>query len=72
VRNGSGNLSDGAGIELPDIETARNYAVGLACELMFGNEARKRHWSLFAHDAEGKESSQSTIQSGISRPTHNG
>ena len=55
VRNGSGNLFDADGIELPDIEAVREYAVGLARELMFGNEVGKRHWSLCAHDAERRE-----------------
>ena len=55
VRNGAGNLFDEDGIELPDMAAAREYAGALARELMFRNEARKRHWSLFVHDAQGEE-----------------
>ena len=55
VRNGAGNLFDEDGIELPNIAAAQEYAGGLARELMFRNEARKRHWSLFVHDARGEE-----------------
>jgi hypothetical protein len=55
VRNGSGSLADEDGIELPNAEAARKYACVLARELMFRNEARKRHWLLFVCDAEGNE-----------------
>jgi hypothetical protein len=55
VRTGSGNLFDEDGVELADNEAARNYARDLARELMFRNEARKRCWWVFVHDAEGKE-----------------
>jgi hypothetical protein len=55
VRNGSGNLSDDDGIELPNDAAARDYACDLARELMFRNEVRKRHWWLVIRNAEGKE-----------------
>jgi hypothetical protein len=55
VRNGSGNLADEEGIELPDVQAAREHACALARELMFRNEPRKRHWLLFVRDAEGNE-----------------
>jgi hypothetical protein len=55
VRNGSGNLADEDGIELPNAEAAREYACALARELMFRNETRRRHWLLFVRDSEGNE-----------------
>jgi hypothetical protein len=44
LRNGFGNLLDQDGVDLPDAEAARNYARGVARELMFRDESRKRHW----------------------------
>jgi hypothetical protein len=55
VRNGLENLFDEQGVELRDIAAAEDYARGLARELMFGNEARKRHWWVSVHDADGNE-----------------
>jgi hypothetical protein len=50
LRNGSGNLLDREGVDLPDVEAARKYARGVARELMFRSEARKRSWSVMVRD----------------------
>jgi hypothetical protein len=55
VRTGSGNLFDKEGIELPNVEAAREYAGKLARELMYRNEPKKRHWWVRARDVAGKE-----------------
>jgi hypothetical protein len=55
IRNGFGNPFDEEGVDLPDVESAKNYARDLARELMFRNEARKRHWWVFAHDENRNE-----------------
>ena len=71
VRNGSGNLFDEDGVDLSDVGAAQEHARCLARELMFRNEARKRHWWVFVLDGAGEEfspcrSSRSTIRSSIS------
>lgn len=55
VRNGFGGLVDQDGTELPDTLSARNYAGGVARELMLKNEAKKRHWHLIVCDAGRNE-----------------
>ena len=55
LRNGSGNLLDRDGVDLPDIEAARNYAQGVARELMFRSEARKRCWWFMVRDQNHNE-----------------
>jgi hypothetical protein len=55
VRNGSGNLFDEDGVELSDVGAAQEHARCLARELMFRNEARKRHWWVFVLDGARRE-----------------
>jgi hypothetical protein len=55
LRNGSGNLLDQDGVDLPDAEAARNYARSVARELMFRDESRKRHWWFKVRDQDDNE-----------------
>ena len=55
VRNGGSGLADHDGTELPDAQSAMNYARHLAREMMRGNESRKRHWHVMVCDAAGHE-----------------
>ena len=55
LRNGSGNLLDQDGVDLPDVEAARNYAHVVARELMFGRESRRRCWWFMVRDQNDNE-----------------
>jgi hypothetical protein len=54
LRNGCGDVLDPEGTELPDVAAARDYGCALVSELIFRNEALRRHGRLVVRDANDR------------------
>jgi hypothetical protein len=53
LRDGSEGTADPEGVNLPDLQAAKNYAMEVARELMNRNEVERRHWQLNVFDSDG-------------------
>lgn len=54
LRDGDRRIADGNGVDLPDREHARDYALDVAHELMSCREAQTRIWRLDVYDGSGQ------------------
>jgi hypothetical protein len=55
VRDGLREYPDDEGVELPSARAACRYAKLIARDLMFGREAKRRHWRVVVRNAGGEE-----------------
>jgi hypothetical protein len=54
LRDGSRGYQDTTGVDLPDVQTAREYAQRVATELMKNREAQARHWRIHVQNERGE------------------
>jgi hypothetical protein len=53
LQDSNGQIVDQEGVELPDLDAVTAYAIGVARELMHGDELERRIWRLDVFDSDG-------------------